>query len=247
MDGQLGWGTTEDGWRKGPWTVQEDQLLIEHVTLHGEGQWNSVSKLSGRSAEEREELQASVGELPEAGPQERQHHSTRGEHHSRATCPVGKQVPHQVPLLLSSHSSSTPRLTCAASCRWSAIARSLPGRTDNEIKNYWRTHFKKDNTPRKKAERARARLLVRQQQERQKHKQQQQEAEDMGGTSTMKQVEEDAMRAEEVQEMAYVLQGGGFQGYMSDEDGSWGCLWNLDDDDDASEYSEGGSTSQVKD
>ncbi|KAH1265646.1 Transcription factor MYB48 [Glycine soja] len=27
--------------------------------------------------------------------------------------------------------------------RWSTIARSLPGRIDNEIKNYWRTHFKK--------------------------------------------------------------------------------------------------------
>lgn len=28
-------------------------------------------------------------------------------------------------------------------CRWSTIARYLPGRTNNEIKNYWRTHFKK--------------------------------------------------------------------------------------------------------
>ncbi|KAK4779755.1 hypothetical protein SAY87_015861 [Trapa incisa] len=29
------------------------------------------------------------------------------------------------------------------SCRWSRIARKLPGRTDNEIKNYWRTHMRK--------------------------------------------------------------------------------------------------------
>ncbi|KAI6685681.1 hypothetical protein NL676_031594 [Syzygium grande] len=35
--------------------------------------------------------------------------------------------------------------------RWSRIARKLPGRTDNEIKNYWRTHMRKKAQERKHA------------------------------------------------------------------------------------------------
>jgi myb proto-oncogene protein len=35
--------------------------------------------------------------------------------------------------------------------RWSRIARKLPGRTDNEIKNYWRTHMRKTAQEKKRA------------------------------------------------------------------------------------------------
>ena len=48
MAGHLGWDIIEEGWRKGPWTAEEDRLLIEYVRLHGEGRWNSVARLAGK-------------------------------------------------------------------------------------------------------------------------------------------------------------------------------------------------------
>lgn len=33
--------------RRGPWTLEEDNLLIQYVTSHGEGRWNSLAKFAG--------------------------------------------------------------------------------------------------------------------------------------------------------------------------------------------------------
>lgn len=35
--------------KKGPWTPAEDEILIEYVKKHGEGNWNAVQKHSGLS------------------------------------------------------------------------------------------------------------------------------------------------------------------------------------------------------
>ncbi|XP_052190583.1 myb-related protein MYBAS2-like [Diospyros lotus] len=136
----LGWATVmEEGcWRKGPWTAEEDRLLIEYVKVHGEGRWNSVARLAG---------------LKRNGKSCR----LRWVNYLRPDLKRGQITPHEENIILELHARWGNR--------WSTIARSLPGRTDNEIKNYWRTHFKKkaktalDGASGK----AKARLLRRQQ------------------------------------------------------------------------------------
>ncbi|CAI9759177.1 unnamed protein product [Fraxinus pennsylvanica] len=55
----------------------------------------------------------------------------------------GKMTPHEQRLVLQLHSKWGNR--------WSKIAQKLPGRTDNEIKNYWRTYMRKSTQERKKS------------------------------------------------------------------------------------------------
>ena len=52
MVGHWSWGLMEDEvWRKGPWTAEEDRLLMEYVRIYGEGRWNSVARLAGKHLE----------------------------------------------------------------------------------------------------------------------------------------------------------------------------------------------------
>ncbi|CAN0904950.1 Transcription factor MYB2 [Linum grandiflorum] len=147
--GHLGWGSSsgcggvvaEQGWRKGPWTAEEDKLLIDYVKLHGEGRWNSVSRLAG---------------LKRNGKSCR----LRWVNYLRPDLKRGQITPQEETIIVDLHARWGNR--------WSTIARSLPGRTDNEIKNYWRTHFKKKTKPAPIAapdttsDKARNRLLKRQ-------------------------------------------------------------------------------------
>ncbi|XP_065864926.1 trichome differentiation protein GL1-like [Euphorbia lathyris] len=149
MAGQLGWsGLIDEGWRKGPWTAEEDRLLIEYVKSHGEGRWNSVARLAG---------------LKRNGKSCR----LRWVNYLRPDLKRGQITPHEENIILELHARWGNR--------WSTIARSLPGRTDNEIKNYWRTHFKKKvKTVPENCDKARTRMLKRQQfQQQQQQKQEQ--------------------------------------------------------------------------
>lgn len=33
--------------RRGPWTLEEDTLLIHYIASHGEGHWNMLAKCAG--------------------------------------------------------------------------------------------------------------------------------------------------------------------------------------------------------
>lgn len=33
--------------RRGPWTLEEDELLMRYIAYHGEGRWNLLARCSG--------------------------------------------------------------------------------------------------------------------------------------------------------------------------------------------------------
>ncbi|KAL2487838.1 transcription factor MYB [Forsythia ovata] len=110
--------------RKGPWTEQEDVQLVFYVKLFGDRRWDFIAKVSG---------------LKRTGKSCR----LRWVNYLHPDLKRGKMTPHEERLVLELHSKWGNR--------WSRIAQKLPGRTDNEIKNYWRTHMRKKAQEKKKA------------------------------------------------------------------------------------------------
>ncbi|KAF6987543.1 hypothetical protein CFC21_005177 [Triticum aestivum] len=102
--------------RKGPWTENEDAQLVWFVRLLGERRWDFLAQVSG---------------LRRTGKSCR----LRWVNYLHPGLKRGRITADEERLILSLHAEW--------GSRWSRIARKLPGRTDNEIKNYWRTHMRK--------------------------------------------------------------------------------------------------------
>ncbi|KAL8486082.1 hypothetical protein ACS0TY_022983 [Phlomoides rotata] len=102
--------------RRGPWTVEEDFTLINYIAHNGEGRWNSLARCAG---------------LKRTGKSCR----LRWLNYLRPDVRRGNITLEEQLLILELHSRWGNR--------WSKIAQHLPGRTDNEIKNYWRTRVQK--------------------------------------------------------------------------------------------------------
>nr|ACG69457.1 MYB11 [Gerbera hybrid cultivar] len=102
--------------KEGAWSEQEDQKLKDYISAHGEGSWHTVPQAAG---------------LYRCGKSCRQ----RWLNYLRPDLKRGNFGEDEEDLII--------RLHALLGNRWSLIAGRIPGRSDNEIKNYWNSHLQK--------------------------------------------------------------------------------------------------------
>ncbi|KAF3615568.1 Myb-related protein [Capsicum annuum] len=104
------------GVKKGPWTPEEDIILVSYIQEHGPGNWRNIPTNTGL-------LRCSKS------------CRLRWTNYLRPGIKRGNFTEHEEKMII--------HLQALLGNRWAAIASYLPQRTDNDIKNYWNTHLKK--------------------------------------------------------------------------------------------------------